>query len=171
MAENDQIENNQEQTVETPEGVQLNIQTIYAKDVSFESPSSPNIFLEEYKPDINVNLGNNAKDLENDAYEVDLQVTVTSKVGEKTAYIAEVKYGGVFTIKGLDDETKSRVLRTFCPEQLFPYVREAVSETIARGGFPRFVLNPINFNALYEQALQQAQQQQAQAGQPAEGQA
>lgn len=169
MAENDQIQNNQEQTVETPEGVQLNIQTIYAKDISFESPSSPEIFLEEYKPEISINLGNSVKELDNDAYEVDLQVTVTSKVGEKTAYITEVKYGGVFTLKGLEDEMNARVLRTFCPEQLFPYVREAVSETIARGGFPRFILTPINFNALYEQALQQAQQQQA--GQPAEGQA
>lgn len=169
MAENEQIQNNQQQAVETPDGVQLNIQTIYAKDVSFESPNSPEIFLEEYKPDINVNLGNSVKDLNDDAYEVDLQVTVTSKVGEKTAFIAEVKYGGVFTIKGLEEENKVRVLRTFCPEQLFPYVREAVSETIARGGFPRFVLTPINFNAMYEQALQQAQQQQA--GQPAEGQA
>ncbi|NVJ64841.1 MAG: protein-export chaperone SecB [Gammaproteobacteria bacterium] len=169
MAENEQIQNNQQQAVETPEGVQLNIQTIYAKDVSFESPNSPEIFLEEYKPDINVNLGNSVKDLENDAFEVDLQVTVTSKVGEKTAYIAEVKYGGVFTVKGLEKDMMARVLRTFCPEQLFPYVREAVSETIARGGFPRFVLSPINFNAMYEQALQQAQQQQA--GQPAEGQA
>ena len=169
MAENEQIQNNQQQAVETPDGVQLNIQTIYAKDVSFESPNSPEIFLEEYKPYINVNLGNSVKDLNDDAYEVDLQVTVTSKVGEKTAFIAEVKYGGVFTIKGLEEENKVRVLRTFCPEQLFPYVREAVSETIARGGFPRFVLTPINFNAMYEQALQQAQQQQA--GQPAEGQA
>ncbi len=169
MAENDQVQNPQEQAVETPEGIQLNIQTIYAKDVSFESPNAPEIFLQEYKPDINVNLGNATKALENDAYEVDLQVTVTSKVGEKTAFIAEVKYGGVFTVKGLDDETRARVLRTFCPEQLFPYVREAVSETIARGGFPRFILTPINFNAMYEQALQQAQQQQA--GQPAEGQA
>ncbi len=169
MAENEQIQNNQQQAVETPDGVQLNIQTIYAKDVSFESPNSPEIFLEEYKPDINVNLGNSVKDLENDAYAVDLQVTVTSKVGEKTAFIAEVKYGGVFTVKGLESDMLARVLRTFCPEQLFPYVREAVSETIARGGFPRFVLTPINFNAMYEQALQQAQQQQA--GQPAEGQA
>lgn len=169
MAEHDQVQNNQEATVETPEGVQLTVQTIYAKDISFESPSAPEIFLQEYKPDINVNLGNTAKDLENDAYEVELQVTVTSKVGEKTAYIAEVKYAAVFTVKGLEDEVLGRVLRTFCPEQLFPYVREAVSETIARGGFPRFVLSPINFNALYEQALQQAQQQQA--GQPAEGQA
>ncbi len=166
--EHGSAQNPQEQTVQTPEGVQLNIQTIYAKDVSFESPSSPGIFLEEYKPDININLGNSAKGLENDAYEVELQVTVTSKVGEKTAYIAEVKYGGVFTVKGLDEEVRARVLRTFCPEQLFPYVREAVSETIARGGFPRFVLSPINFNALYEQALQQAQQQ---AEQSAEGQA
>ena len=148
-----------EQQVETPEGVQLVIQTIYAKDISFEAPNSPEIFLEQYKPEISVNLNNRVKDLENDSYETELQVTVTSKVGEKTAFIAEVKYGGVFAIKGMDDETRSRLLRTFCCEQLLPYVREAISEAVSRGGFPRFALQPINFNSLYQQAQQQAAQQ------------
>ena len=148
-----------EQQVETPEGVQLVIQTIYAKDISFEAPNSPEIFLEQYKPEISVNLNNRVKDLENDSYETELQVTVTSKVGEKTPFIAEVKYGGVFAIKGMDEETRSRLLRTFCCEQLLPYVREAISEAVSRGGFPRFVLQPINFNSLYQQAQQQAAQQ------------
>lgn len=162
MAEQDQnIGNNGEQNVDTPEGAQLQIQTVYAKDVSFEAPNSPEIFLEQYKPSIDVNLNNKVKDLDNDSYEVELQVTVTAKNGEKTAYITEVKYGGVFGIKGLEEKVRNRMLRTFCCEQLLPYVREAVSETIARGGFPRFTLQPINFNALYEQAMQQAQQQQA----------
>lgn len=161
MAEHDQAAAPQGQQVENPEGIQLALQTIYAKDISFEAPNSPEIFLEEYKPTINVNLNNKAKDLDNDAYDVELQVTVTSKVGEKTAYIAEVTYGGVFGIKGLPDDMKARVLRTFCIEQLFPYVREAVSEVIARGGFPRFVLQPMNFNALYDQAIQQQDQGQA----------
>ena len=149
-----------EQQVNTPDGVQLGIQTIYAKDISFEAPNSPEIFLEPYKPEIDINLNNRVKELENDSYEVELQVTVTSKVGEKTAYIAEIKYGGVFGIKGLEDDMRSRLLRTFCCEQLYPYVREAASEAISRGGFPRFVLQPINFNAIYEQARQQAAQQE-----------
>lgn len=161
MAENENTTNQQgEQNVETPEGVQLVIQTIYAKDISFESPNTPEVFLEQYKPEISINLNNRAKDLENDSHEVELQVTVTAKVGEKTAYIAEVKYGGVFGIKGMEDEVRTRLLRTFCCEQLFPYVREAISESVSRGGFPRFVLQPMNFNALYEQASQQAQQQE-----------
>ncbi len=165
MAEQDQsIENGNEQKVETPEGAQLVIQSVYAKDISFEAPNSPEVFLEQFKPSINVNLNNQVKDLKNDSYEVELQVTITAKNGEKTAYIAEVKYGGVFGIKGLEDEVRSRMLRTFCCEQILPYVREAVSEIIARGGFPRFTLQPINFNALYEQAMQQAQQQQAEQG-------
>lgn len=163
MAENENAVNQGEQNVETPEGMQLVVQTIYAKDISFEAPNSPEIFLAQYKPDINVNLNNRVKDLENDSYEVELQVTVTSKVGEKTAYIAEVKYGAVFGIKGMEDEVRGRLLRTFCCEQLFPYVREAISEAVSRGGFPRFVLQPINFNALYEQAQQQAAQQQEEA--------
>ncbi|AOE49044.1 protein-export chaperone SecB [Kangiella sediminilitoris] len=163
MAENENTTNPGEQNVETPEGMQLVVQTIYAKDVSFEAPNSPSIFLEQYKPDISVNLNNRVEDLENDSYEVELQVTVTSKVEDKTAYIAEVKYGAVFGIKGMEDEVRNRLLRTFCCEQLFPYVREAISESISRGGFPRFVLQPINFNALYEQAQQQAAQQQGEA--------
>ncbi|NVK21661.1 MAG: protein-export chaperone SecB [Kangiellaceae bacterium] len=165
MAEQDNTINPEQaaQTVETPDGVQLAVQSIYAKDISFEAPNSPEIFLKQYKPEINVNLGNTSRDLENDSYEVELQVTVTSKVEEQTAYIAEVKYAGVFGIKGLPDDVKARVLRTFCSEQLYPYVREAVSETVARGGFPRFVLQPINFNALYDQAVAQAAQQQGEA--------
>lgn len=163
MAENENAANQGEQKVETPEGMQLVVQTIYAKDISFEAPNSPEIFLEQYKPEINVNLNNRVKDLEKDSYEVELQVTVTSKVGEKTAYIAEVKYGAVFGIKGIEDEVRGRLLRTFCCEQLFPYVREGISEAVSRGGFPRFVLQPINFNALYEQAQQQAAQQQGEA--------
>lgn len=163
MAENENAANQGEQKVETPEGMQLVVQTIYAKDISFETPNSPEIFLEQYKPDINVNLNSRVKDLENDSYEVELQVTVTSKVGEKTAYIAEVKYGAVYGIKGIEEQDRARLLRTFCCEQLFPYVREAVSEAVSRGGFPRFVLQPINFNALYEQAQQQAAQQQGEA--------
>jgi preprotein translocase subunit SecB len=163
MAENENATNQGEQRVETPEGMQLVVQTIYAKDISFEAPNSPEIFLDQYKPEISVNLNNRVKELENDSHEVELQVTVTSKVGEKTAYIAEVKYGAVFGIKGMEDEVRARLLRTFCCEQLFPYVREAISESISRGGFPRFVLQPINFNALYEQAQQQAAQQQEEA--------
>ncbi|GAA4358779.1 protein-export chaperone SecB [Kangiella marina] len=149
-----------EQQVENPEGAQLGIQTIYAKDISFEAPNSPEIFLESYKPEISVNLNNRVKDLENDSYEVELQVTVSSKIEDKTAYIAEVKYGGVFGIKGVDSEVRGRLLRTFCCEQLFPYVREAISEAISRGGFPRFALQPINFSALYQQAQQQPNQQE-----------
>lgn len=160
MAENENTANQGQQQVETPDGVQLVVQTIYAKDISFEAPNSPEIFLEQYKPEINVNLNNRVNNLENDSHEVELQVTLSSKVGDKTAYIAEVKYGGVFGIKGMEDEVRDRLLRTFCCEQLFPYVREAISEAISRGGFPRFVMQPINFNALYEQARQQAAQQE-----------
>ena len=164
MAEQDQNIDNNEQKVETPEGAQLVIQSVYAKDISFEAPNSPELFLEQFKPNINVNLNNQVKDLDNNSYEVELQVTVTAKNEEKTAYIAEVKYGAVFGIKGLEDEVRNRMLRTFCCEQILPYVREAISEIIARGGFPRFTLQPINFNALYEQARAQAQQQQAAQG-------
>ncbi len=165
--EHGSAQNPQEQTTESNEP-RLHMQTIYAKDISLETPNSPEIFLEEYTPDMKVSLGNGVKELQNDAYEADLQVTVTATVGEKTAFIAEVKYGGVYNISGYDKATIAKILRTFCPEQLFPYVREAISELISRAGFPRFILTPVNFNSLYEQARHEAQQQ---AGQPAEGQA
>lgn len=164
MADEHNIEPQTEgQTVETPEGQFLNIQTIYAKDVSLEAPNSPEIFLEEYKPQINVNLTNKARDIAADTYEAELKVTVTSTVGEKTAYIAEVTYAGVFGIKGFNDSDLARTLRTFCMEQMLPFVRESISELISRAGFPRFALQPMNFSAMYDEGLKQAAQQQGEA--------
>lgn len=133
----------------------LLLQSTFVKDMSFEAPNSPEIFLEEYKPKIDVQISSNSKRLQDDVYEVSLKGTVTSKVGEKTAYIAEAEFGGVFTVKGVSDELRTQILKMFCPEQLYPYLRETISESIAKGGFPRFLMAPVNFAAMYQQSMQQ----------------
>ncbi len=133
----------------------LLLQSTFVKDMSFEAPNSPDIFLEEYKPKIDVQIASSSKKLQDDIYEVTLKATVTSKVGEKTAYISEAEFGGVFTVKGVSDELRTQILKIFCPEQLYPYLRETISETIAKGGFPRFLMAPVNFAAMYQQGMQQ----------------
>ncbi|MCG8393002.1 MAG: protein-export chaperone SecB [Pseudomonadales bacterium] len=139
------------------------LQRIYLKDASFECPGAPDVFLQEWKPKVNVQLNNSAKRIgESDEYEVELTVTVTAKdeQEEKTFYLIEVKQAGIFTVKGIEGEERGQLLGAYCPNLLFPYVREAVSDLVAKGSFPQMVLQPINFDALYQQ---QRQQQAAQA--------
>lgn len=140
-----------------PAGPQLGLQRVYTKDVSFESPNTPQIFREEWKPDVNVELSNNANKLDDKNYEVELTVTITVKVGEKTAYLAEVKHAGIFTMDGFAEEAKEGVLGSYCPSVIFPFAREAIADLIQKGGFPPFYLQPVDFNALYAQHIQQQQ--------------
>ena len=155
MAENE----NQE-----PQG-QFSIQKIYTRDISFEAPNSPAIFSQEsWEPEINVQLNSRAGSMENNMHEVVLSVTVTAKVGEQTAYLVEVQQAGVFQTTGFDDQQLGHLLGSFCPNILFPYVREAISDLIARGGFPQMLLQPVNFDALYAQHLQQQQAEAQQEG-------
>lgn len=135
---------------------QFAIQKIYLKDVSFESPNSPATFTEaEWQPQINVNINSTNTVLGDNNFDVVLDVTVTAKLGEKTAFLVEVKQAGIFTLSGFPDETLGGMLGAFCPETLFPYAREVVSEMITKGGFPTVYLSPVNFNALYQQQMQQ----------------
>jgi len=144
---------------------QFAVQKIYLKDVSFESPNAPQLFTEaDWKPEINVQINTSHTGLGNDMYEVVLDVTVTAQKSDKTAFLAEVKQAGIFAISGFPDENLGGVLGAYCPETLFPFAREAVSELISKGGFPPLLLAPVNFNALYTQHLQQ---QSAAAGQGA----
>jgi preprotein translocase subunit SecB len=149
---------------EQPQG-QFSIQKVYTKDISFETPNSPAIFSQEsWEPEINVQLNSRAGAMENNMHEVVLSVTVTAKVGEQTAYLAEVQQAGVFQTDGFDDQQMSHLLGSFCPSILFPYVRETISDLIARGGFPQMLLQPVNFDALYAQHLQQQQAEAQQEG-------
>lgn len=140
------------------------IQKVYTKDVSFESPNSPEIFRDEWRPKLDLQLGNEYKRIDDDNHEVVLSVTVTAKVEDKVAFLVEVKQAGIFTLTGYSKEEMGPLLGSYCPNTLFPFVREVVSDLVIKGGFPQLVLSPVNFDAMYlhqkEQAQQQAQQAQ-----------
>ena len=149
------------------ENQQFAIQKIYLKDVSFESPNSPQAFTDgEWKPQINVQINSSHQAIAEDTHEVILSVTVTAKHDEKTAFLAEIKQAGIFTLSGFPEENLAGMLGAYCPETLFPYARESISELISKGGFPQLLLAPVNFNALYSQQVQQ--QSKAQADAPAD---
>ncbi|HHO69961.1 MAG TPA: protein-export chaperone SecB [Halothiobacillus sp.] len=151
----------QENGVQASAEKQLFIQKIYLKDVSFESPNSPKSFLlKEWNPEVNVQVGNAAVKVGDNTYEVALTITVTATQDEQTLYLVEVQYAGIFVVSGLDQEELQHALGAYCPSLLLPYIRETVSDLITKGGFPQFLLQPINFDALY---LQHRQQQEAQA--------
>lgn len=139
-------------------GAQLSLQKVYIKDVSFEVPGAPQIFQEQGQPQIQLNLAQQVGTLAENVYEVVLTVTVTCKLAEKTAYLAEVQQAGVFGVSGFDDQNREAVLATYCPNVLFPYARQVVSDLIQNGGFPPFLMQPINFESLYaEQARRRAE--------------
>ncbi len=141
---------------------QFAIQKIYLKDVSFESPKSPQCFTSgEWQPQINVQINSSNQKIADDTYEVVLQITVTAKHNEDTAFLAEIKQAGIFTIAGFPEENMGGMIGAFCPETLFPFAREAISEMVSKGGFPQLLLAPVNFNALYTQQLQQQDQASA----------
>lgn len=142
---------------------QFSLQRIYVRDLSFEAPKSPEIFRQEWKPGITLDLNTRQKDLGGDFHEVVLTVSVTVKNGEETAFIAEVQQAGIFLIKGLDAASMSHTLGAFCPSLLFPYAREALDNLVVRGSFPALMLSPVNFDALYAQELARQQGGQAQA--------
>jgi preprotein translocase subunit SecB len=140
------------------------LQRIYTKDISFETPNTPAVFQQEWKPDTSVNLNTEVNKLTDTVFEVMLSVTVTTKVGDKTAYLVEVKQAGIFSITGFPDQEMGPLLGAYCPNQLFPFVREAISDIVMKGSFPQLVLQPVNFDMLYAQHQQElAKKAQAQA--------
>ncbi|MBL1141728.1 MAG: protein-export chaperone SecB [Proteobacteria bacterium] len=138
--------------------VQFSIQKVYVKDISFETPNSPEVFKMEWKPTVDMHLTNEATPLGDNLFDVVLSVTITVKLEDKTAYLVEINQAGVFFIKNIPDDVMERMLATACPNILFPFAREAVSDIVTRGGFPQLLLSPVNFDALYIQQ-QQAEQQ------------
>lgn len=138
---------------------QFAIQKIYIKDISFETPHSPKIFTEKWDPAVEFNLSTQAEALEKPLYEVVLTVTITVKIANTTAYLVEINQAGVFTISGFTDQEMGPMIGSFCPNILFPFAREAVSDLVTKGGFPQLLLAPVNFDALYAQHLQQTQKQ------------
>ncbi len=135
---------------------QLAISKIYIKDLSFESPQSPAIFKAgEWKPQTNLNLRSSHNALENDSHEVVLTITIEAKEGDSTIFLVELQQAGIFEIAGYEGDELATIVGSFCPNILFPYARESIASMVQKGGFPEFVLQPINFDALYMQAKQQ----------------
>ena len=136
-------------------GPAFTVEKIYVKDVSFEVPGAPAIFTENVQPELQLNLNQRVQRLGENAFEVVLGVTLTCKAGDKTAYVAEVQQAGIFGLMGLEAQAVDVLLGTQCPNILFPYVRQLVSDLVQAGGFPPFFLQPINFEALYAESLRQ----------------
>ncbi|MHB8667551.1 MAG: protein-export chaperone SecB [Burkholderiales bacterium] len=135
------------------------IEKIYVKDLSLEIPHAPEVFLSAEQPQVDVQLHNEGATISEGLYQVVLTVTVTAKAGEKTMFLAEVAQAGIFQIRNVPQADIEPLLATACPNILFPYARETVSDIIGRAGFPPVYLAPVNFDAIYMQRMQQAQQQ------------
>ena len=139
--------------------VQFAMQRIYLKDLSFETPMGADVFKKQWKPAVNQELNTKTAKIDEDLYEVALTLTITVKLEEETAFLVEVQQAGLFGIKGLEGQQLAQALNTACPTILFPYAREVIDNIVTKGSFPALMLPPINFDALFAAALQQAQQQ------------
>jgi preprotein translocase subunit SecB len=141
---------------------QFAIQKLYIKDVSFESPSTPEAFsFSKWEPKIDLNLNNSSKQVSEGVYEVVLSVTATAKQDDKTAFLVEVQQAGIFNVVGFNPDDTRYILNAQCMTILFPYAREVISDLTSRGGFPPLLLNPVNFDALFANAMQQQKESQA----------
>ena len=132
----------------------FNMDKIYVKDLSLEIPNAPQIFLERENPQIEVHLQTAATTIDEGVHEVNVTATVTAKIGEKVMFLIEAKQAGIFTVRNLAEEEMEPVLAVMCPNILFPYLREVVSDVAVRAGFAPVMLNPINFDVLYQQNKQ-----------------
>ena len=130
---------------------QFAIQRIYTKDISFESPNAPQVFISEWEPKINVDLSTEIQALSQDTIQVVLTVNVVAKHEDKTAFLVEVQQAGIFLAKGFSEEELGPLMGIGAPNALYPYAREVVSDLITRGSFPQFTLQPVNFEQMYAQ--------------------
>jgi preprotein translocase subunit SecB len=143
----------------------FSIEKLYVKDLSLEIPNAPQIFLEREAPQVDIQLHHQSNKVDEGVYQTLLTVTVTAKVKDKTLFLVEVGQAGIFVIRNIPDADMEPVLGIACPNILYPYVREVVSDMVARAGFPPVILTPVNFEALF-QAQKQAQAEQQQPASP-----
>jgi preprotein translocase subunit SecB len=148
---------------QAPQEVQFNLQRIYTKDISFETPNSPAVFQKEWKPEVKLDIDTRTNELEPNLYEVVLTITVTATNSGETAFLCEVQQAGIFAVSEMPENNKAHMLGSYCPNLLFPYAREAVSNLVNRGTFPALNLQPVNFDAIF--AAYVKKHQEAQAGQ------
>lgn len=156
MAETE--ENNQEA------GRTVGIQRVYVKDASFEAPNSPDVFSGTWEPKVTINIKTEHRQIEAlgpKHWEVSLHVSVEAVHGDKTALLAEVEQAGIFEFNGFEGEDLQHMLGAYCPTTLYPYAREAIGTLVSKGGFPQLVVQPLNFEAMYQQHVQQAAAKQA----------
>ena len=128
----------------------FSIEKVYVKDLSLEVPNAPQVFLEREAPQVDIQLHHNSSVVEEGVYQTTLTVTVTAKVGEKTLFLVEAAQAGIFVARNIPPNELDPVLGIACPNILFPYVREVISETVVRAGFPPVLLAPVNFEAIYQ---------------------
>jgi preprotein translocase subunit SecB len=138
----------------------FSIEKVYVKDLSLEIPNAPQVFLEREAPQVDIQLHHNSTPVEDGVYQTALTVTVTAKVKDKTMFLVEAAQAGIFVVRNLPQQDLEAVLAIACPNILFPYVREVISDVVVRAGFPPVVLAPVNFEAIY------AQQQPQKAAEP-----
>jgi preprotein translocase subunit SecB len=154
MAENETPVTPEAAGTNTAEGPKFSAQKIYLKDVSFESPSAPAIFQDQNtQPELKLNLNQRVQTVGENTYEVILTVTVTCKMGDKTAYLAEVQQAGIFGLAGFEQEQLQATLGAYCPTILFPYARQQISDLVVHGGFQPLLLQPVNFDQLYAEQM------------------
>ncbi len=149
-----------------PESVQkFEIQKIYVKDISFETPGSPEVFTKNWNPKTDIHIHSENMKLDEHVFEVCMTVQVTVTQEKTTAYLVEIKQAGVFLLKNFNQEERNRLLGSHCPSILFPFAREVVSDLVLKGGFPQLLLNPVNFESLYQQHVRALEEQTTKPGQ------
>ena len=127
----------------------FSIEKVFVKDLSLEIPNAPQVFLEREAPQVDIQLHHNSTGVEEGVYQTVLTVTVTAKIGEKTMFLVEAAQAGIFVVRNIPGQELEAVLAIACPNILFPYVREVISDTVVRAGFPPVILSPVNFEAIY----------------------
>jgi len=135
--------------------IEFSIQRIFVKDISFECPNSPTIFKKEWAPEVSMDIDTKSQQLDEGVFEVVLTLTTTAKIGEDVAFLCEVQQAGIFSVGQIEGPQMAHCLNAFCPNILFPYAREAVSSLVTRGTFPQLNLAPVNFDALFQNAMMQ----------------
>ena len=133
----------------------FSIEKVYVKDLSLEIPNAPQVFLEREAPNVDIQLHHNSNGVEDGVFETVLTVTVTAKAADKTMFLVEVSQAGIFVARNIPAQELEQVLGIACPNILFPYVREVISDTVVRAGFPPVILSPVNFEAIYQSTRQQ----------------
>jgi len=140
---------------------QFAMQRIYVKDLSFESPNSPTIFQNQWQPNVQMDLNTSNSQVGDNMYEVVLSLTLTTKIEESVAYIIEIQQAGVFMIEGIEGPQLAQTLNAYCPNLLFPYARETIDSTLSKGSFPALMLAPVNFDAIFADAVRRQQEEAA----------